>query len=205
MRSERKQNVTFFIRTGRPVTEVLWNQSHTPVNCRTLRKSRTTSSDEPDVLDGEVRQGWEDGGHVRRAHTKPRRQGSAVLVERGRWNPSSVRAGIIVTAQHDGWELAVHVAALHRAADHEVVVPPGMVRAAVGIRLEGARKIRFKECSHLRSHTQCFGCMVKGVKSRGQLCQQPILCGQLCAVGIEASERNKKDLALEPQCISCLD
>src|SRR5439155_22534776 len=89
---------------------------------------------------------------VARADAKPGRERCGKFVDGRRRNPPAL-AGIVRAVNCQGWKSAEESAALDRAAEHELMAPPPVVRArAVG--WEGAAEIGGSECRHLLRHTQ---------------------------------------------------
>src|SRR4029079_13966035 len=86
-----------------------------------IARRRDGLQHETQVLDREVREVGEHLRDVSRRHAEPLPEGSADLVDGRRRNPRTVAAGIVDPLRNQRRERAVHVTALDRAAEHDMV------------------------------------------------------------------------------------
>ena len=102
-------------------------------------------------------------------------------------------------AELEGGELSVDLAALHRAAEHQMVAAPGVVAAIVGGGLKGAAEIGFGEGRDVLRHAQFLSRVVESGQRGAQLRVQIVVRFEFARMRVEAAERAEEYLPAHPE------
>src|SRR5215468_4759489 len=97
-------------------------------------RQRSCSAEKPQILRGEPTHVREHGREVSWRHTKPASERRRVLVGGSGGDPSALGGEVVRPPEREGGEDAVGLSTPHCAAEYQLVVAPGVVRASAGCR-----------------------------------------------------------------------
>ncbi len=119
--------------------------------------------------------------------TEPAGHGRGILIHRDGWDPAPFLARVIGSTQRQRQRrhAAVQLSALYRIPNYQVMTAPGVIGAAVGIRLQRAREIRQGERRHAAAGTDVGHGTMKGGQPGVQFGQQGLVQVDLVGVRIE--------------------
>ena len=109
---------------------------------------------------GKVRQIREDGRQIRCRHSKPVCQGSGVLVQCRRWDPSALACSIIRAAKRQRGERPEEISAVDSSSHNQVMAAPRVIASGSAIGLERAAEIRQCEAGNLRCCANFHGRLI---------------------------------------------
>ncbi len=126
-----------------------------------------------------------------------------MLIDRAR-RQQAPAADLVGRIERDRRRGAVETSATDRAAQHQMVRAPAMVRP-VAVRGQRATEIGGGEGGHLVRDTQLHGRAIKSVEREIELTHKPRMIDHLRVVGVVAAHRDHEDLPPHPQRAACRD
>src|ERR1700733_3980405 len=147
------------LRTPRPETYRSIFRTPTPTapsRCSRFNNSYRSPKD-PQLLRAKVREVGEHGSERAIGNTEPGAKRSSVLIDGRGWNPASANIGVVWPRELKGRELAVDLAALHRAAQHQMMASPGVIAAVGSGGLKSPAEIGFGEGGYVLGHPEFLG------------------------------------------------